>query len=706
MQFKIRSLGPQTGHRTNASTSRVRGRRARRPGVEVLEGRALMAITSVTTVWQNSATQYDRIEPPQVFDDSHATNDSGVSAPYVQDSNHLQNYNNSDTRTSEMSGTYNYMGPYNQPVEYSGTSTLVNGVQLSSTVNGTQNGITSGELKASFTSTVSDTYDPKGGFAPVPFYTAGSTVSFTIDSDTDGHLTVRYSGNMDFQRFRPDGTELPPSAGGAALSLSSDPYTSDGTLWYGLQETAYNNSQSGSIRIPMLTVQNNYPFPHYDSYHSVTININEGLNYPIAGDSSGNGQGSADLQWQFTPTLPSITMTKATTLDSRSVTVDYNINNSDLTQPLTLDVYRSSSPTEYGSDDELTTDTISTSDLADLSAGPHEVTIGLGSDKMQPDPSRPYIVVVAASTGLSQVADNGANPDDSAYFQIHLLGAVVHGGFNFPGVPASLGSGTKGRVRKLLRSWQRLERSLPGFAAWANKDAWAGWVTPTADALVSVDKYDDAIPFNWAIGSILPTSGQTEQAGMDLADKIVARADQLAQQHSGDIVDLHLIGHSRGAVVISQALLDLLKTTDPALEGSFVRMTLLDPHPARTFNGITHVDYSSNRLGRIARKLVDFVHREDQDPLVRIPPNVDYAESYVERTPLNELSGLEKIFNLYGGTEQDGTVVNESATPLHVSILTSKMLSDGEYIGHTEVRLWYQEYVVAGGRSLQPTQQI
>ncbi len=47
MVFNIRFLGSRTGHRMNARTSRVRGRRARRPVVEVLEGRALMAYIAV-----------------------------------------------------------------------------------------------------------------------------------------------------------------------------------------------------------------------------------------------------------------------------------------------------------------------------------------------------------------------------------------------------------------------------------------------------------------------------------------------------------------------------------------------------------------------------------------------------------------------------------------------------------------------------------
>src|SRR4051794_34524752 len=43
MSFKNLAAVTRGAHRMNASTRRVRGRRARRPGVEDLEGRALMA---------------------------------------------------------------------------------------------------------------------------------------------------------------------------------------------------------------------------------------------------------------------------------------------------------------------------------------------------------------------------------------------------------------------------------------------------------------------------------------------------------------------------------------------------------------------------------------------------------------------------------------------------------------------------------------
>ena len=48
----------------------------------------------------------------------------------------------------------------------------------------------------------------------------------------------------------------------------------------------------------------------------------------------------------------------------------------------------------------------------------------------------------------------------------------------------------------------------------------------------------------------------------------------------GDVVDLHLIGHSRGGDVVSLAA-GLLDRSAPPLGGGFLELTLLDPHPAR-----------------------------------------------------------------------------------------------------------------------------
>src|SRR5207249_11553918 len=102
--------------------------------------------------------------------------------------------------------------------------------------------------------------------------------------------------------------------------------------------------------------------------------------------------------------------------------------------------------------------------------------------------------------------------------------------------------------------------------------------------------YNQVIPFYWVGESRLPAPRETLIAGIDLYDQIVTAAQQLVSEPDpltsdgqalpGSVVDLHLIGHSRGSVVISQALQDLAGTTIPELQGGFKRMTMLDPHPA------------------------------------------------------------------------------------------------------------------------------
>ncbi len=53
--------------------------------------------------------------------------------------------------------------------------------------------------------------------------------------------------------------------------------------------------------------------------------------------------------------------------------------------------------------------------------------------------------------------------------------------------------------------------------------------------------------------------------------------------HVHDVIDVQLIGHSRGTSVVGQAmqeLLDNLSSQPLALQEGYFELTLLDPHPA------------------------------------------------------------------------------------------------------------------------------
>ena len=396
-----------------------------------------------------------------------------------------------------------------------------------------------------------------------------------------------------------------------------------------------------------------------------------------------------------------INMISATSQSSGTISFTYDISEATPGQPFAVSVYRSSSST-FDPNTANLVDTV-TEDVDgedfDETLGQHSVDIQ-APDALLPDPLHEYLFVVADPN--HQIGDPTGLYHD-ADFQIEVLGVVAHGGNNFAGLLSDVLSGPKRKIAAVLKSWKLLSHALPGLSQWANEDVSSNWAPVMANTLMTADHYDDVIAFDWAAASITVAPGRTEEAGSELAAEIVDEADELTQGHEGDVVDLHLIGHSEGAVVISQALEDLMQTTDPALEGSYIRMTLLDPHPARTYDGNTHVDFAKGRLGKLAKTVVDYVEKIDNDPLVVIPPNVDYAELYTERTPVEKLSGLESIFNLYGGTEENGAILNDSDSPLHVSNLSSYRDPALGYIGHSEVREWYQKYVVAAGMSLSNT---
>ncbi len=164
---------------------------------------------------------------------------------------------------------------------------------------------------------------------------------------------------------------------------------------------------------------------------------------------------------------------------------------------------------------------------------------------LTPNTALPFIVVQANPNGSIAESDSSNN---TASFETHTLGVIAHG--------------------------LELDPTL-----WLLNQVPA-WEMQMAAALQQRDGYQAVIPFNWIRLSILPFPQAIQLAGSELYQQVVAEADQLAAQHPGDVVDINFIGHSRGTVVISEVLQDLVGTNDPALRGGYMQMTLLDPHPA------------------------------------------------------------------------------------------------------------------------------
>ena len=89
---------------------------------------------------------------------------------------------------------------------------------------------------------------------------------------------------------------------------------------------------------------------------------------------------------------------------------------------------------------------------------------------------------------------------------------------------------------------------------------------------------------HWTGTSSLPQSGQTIIGANNLYTSFSPRPPVLSPCYSGnDVIDVQLIGHSRGTSVVGRAIQDLLshwRSGPPALQEGYFELTLLDPHPA------------------------------------------------------------------------------------------------------------------------------
>jgi hypothetical protein len=360
----------------------------------------------------------------------------------------------------------------------------------------------------------------------------------------------------------------------------------------------------------------------------------------------------------------SVQMSFATTTDSRTVSVNYTISGGDfIGQGLTFNIYRSPNYNSLTGAQLIATATIAPSDRADLSAGPHQgvklALPGTSGQALTPNPARPFIVVAANPSA-------GISASTIASFETHVLGVISHGLEINPFV------------------W--LTNAAPA------------WETQMAASLQQRDGYEAVIPFAWSLWSILPLPGFIELAGNQLYQQVAAEADQLAAQHPGDVVDINFIGHSRGAVVISEVLQDLAVRSDPATQGGFMQMTLLDPHPANP--QLTGFSFSPASL--LATLLADvsvLIEALTRDPQVVVPANVVAAQEFDQQTPVGvPFPSLgERLLNLWG--EPPAALPNQSGQPIQSVNLTNVNAPGIGFIGHSEVHDWYQANVVNANKT-------
>lgn len=281
--------------------------------------------------------------------------------------------------------------------------------------------------------------------------------------------------------------------------------------------------------------------------------------------------------------------------------------------------------------------------------GRHRLTIPVPGG-LTPDPGRPYVLAVANPGAALASGDPGA----LASFRKRVIGVVTHGGIQHQG--------------------------------WKNGPAWALIMAHS----LRRHGYDVAVPFNWVSRSREP--GEAARQGVRLARLIRTTATRFP---ASEPVDLHVIGHSEGAVVNSRAINRLDAQAPPGLRAGYVKVTMLDPHAAN--NGLPGQQYSvaDGPLGWIAKGVIDSYQSRAKDPRVVVSPGVDDAEVFFQQSPASRARAVNGgIYNLWGQVPVHGRA--------HYFNLTA---AGATHSGKTGVVGWYQRNVVPllgdGGSELQ-----
>jgi hypothetical protein len=331
--------------------------------------------------------------------------------------------------------------------------------------------------------------------------------------------------------------------------------------------------------------------------------------------------------------LPDLAMTGVTSLSPQQVSAAYEITG-DMLTPMTLGIYRSATSSLDGSSVLVGQTTLQASELT---PGAHQVVVSL-AQPLDINPSLKDVLAVADPAG--QVAET-TKADNSASFRIWVVGAVVHGA--------------------------QLDGQFPS------------WVTSMTTAL-QADGYDAAIPFNWAAASSFRDGGVVSAEGFLLRDAVDQAAVGLPTQPN-DVVDVHLIGFSRGASVVTEAASLLDRSTAP-LSGGYLKLTLLDPHAATNL-GVPEFSSSSGPIGTLAR-LNYQAFQVSHDPPPTIPAGVNSTEVFYQQAPVTTaLLPTEKFLNLWGAVPVAGSTAGVTYYNL-TGIVNS----------HEGVHFFYQQQVV------------
>jgi Bacterial Ig-like domain len=346
---------------------------------------------------------------------------------------------------------------------------------------------------------------------------------------------------------------------------------------------------------------------------------------------------------------PAIQMLSATTTDSKSVTIKYQVHQApDATNLVQFGVYRSSDGQFDSSDSLVDTVTLAAPGAGSVhgavtfdqsgqpatAVGAHQLTIPLAQG-LPPYPEKPYVLVVADPSSPTATAD----PQQTASFRVYTIGIVTHGGIQDP-------------------SWKH---GPP-------------WEIETA-YMMRHEGFDSVIGYNWVLQSSTP--GAAIKQSPRLARMILGVASNFP---TGDPVDLEFIGHSEGTVVNTYAIVTLQNQMTPELESGYIEDTLLDPHAAN--NNVPGQQMSfGGALGGVARDIVTNYQAQAKDPAAFIPSVVDQSQVFFQHSQ----STAGAIYNLWGQVP-----VKSNGAVVHYYNLTDM---GATHSGKTGVNYWFRNFI-------------
>lgn len=393
---------------------------------------------------------------------------------------------------------------------------------------------------------------------------------------------------------------------------------------------------------------------------------------------------SGQLGQPLEPKEGSLALLAATTKDSRSVSVQYQIKGGALSSDAKLSVFRTDAPGMIASGTPIgkaltLTDAACSEKQRCLAEGKHEVDIPLDPAALRYHPTLKYVNVQSLHRDNKSVA----------YFKKYMLGVISHGFDRYQIELPCTAAPTD--LLTCLGKWI-VESQRSGIPEW--EIALAKYLKSDNNV-----RYDDVIAFDWMKTCALPKPDQAVEAGHQLGRLIYQWISREVGSKT-DVVDVHFIGHSRGAVVVSQAAKYLSVAYDRFGAGS-IYMSLLDPHPANNNYGewasfsdvmaTMPAPYPDVNLGAIAKTVSTLFQSRAVDPPVHILASVTGVELVYQRTPANCLTGRpysEHILNLWGMNTEDARS-NLGKSPVQEFDVTSCPNA----IGHNEVPAVYIEYL-------------